>query len=1043
SLDMNDEAFSPQENISQSSAHMSAQIQTTDDQKSAKRRRFEKEPENIDEFHTQGPLMAYDKPLDISRRENNPDEMSASEDVSEPLSQNFLAPSLRKSKYKDILTDSQLSNNVDDVIAYNQSLIDVSQSDQHPKQIVALRTLASFGQGEQKAIARSTLRKFLTNHSHPNSFEVAEYFIYSDCPEEKNKALSIMRETANNPNHPFWIKALYELFHSNNPEDKSFARNALREIAENHNHPDQFTAMGYLKSSSLEEDKAIAYSYFMKILQDPQHQHYFDVITMVFAKQLIGEFFEPYVAEAYKFLLAHAQNSNSPHYFRALRNLWDWDSEEGMDKKIITYPLLEIAVDPSHPNRWEAIRYLFASNDIKNQDQAREFLYNIASDFKNTHHYDATAILLNSECYKDQEFAKNIFRRIAVTPNHIKQFSVLTNLYIQNQRRFERVDLFNKDEDKEFLITQLRLIIQTPNHPDSVKALFALHNMGNEDDKEFSLNLLQEIAKNNKHSDQHEAIMVLWDTGKIQWMEIGRSALKLISEDTTHPNYLKSLAALWRSPDAQDRSIAREGYLHFMNQENLITSEGEKVIWKFLESPHLEDQKVGLEWQTQRSRIIAQDPHHYEYSLALCTLWTSSNTQDYLFARQAYINIMNQENVQEDERRRIIRKFRESNNQEDQVLGLDWNLRFFPVVFTPELQNKMKLFNQQHFIKTARKPLADLSTQEMNLAERFKALMSQIETLDEAAPNYVHFLTVTGENDITGNIARTTNNTEKFHELSKRAQGYLKALQGHSLEEGERAGWQIDEDQKPGVINALKHIVFALENIEDPATRFNNLGIVLNGLLYCPTGQVEGINSATNALIKGENKVASITDAFEEKMASIVHEAVNVAYWKAFGESGYVHSLSRVRPLLQGHIGLFQAVEGFKERISPLDEQEIPDALMQFYNHFTKDHLISYVLSHMETNEDRELQIRKLGRSGEDFSKEEHNKMDRQIALALHQRPLKAGDLGQWLVSKDLDPCDGFGFEESDVNMNINIMPMHVEKLLEKMGWLNTISESL
>lgn len=1036
-LDTIDEAFFPQENISQSSAQLNAQNLTPDDQKAVERRRLEREAEDIDEYHTEGPVGPQDKSRNTSAPASNPDELNTSQDVFEPAHQNSRAASFRKFRYQDILTDLQFSNDLTDVIAFNRSLVDVSQTDEHPKQIVALLSLASFGKGEQKAIARSALRKILLNPNHPHSFEVAQYFIYSDCQKEKSIAFNIVRATANNPIHPSWIKALYDLFNSNNQQDKFFARNALREVAKDPNHPHHSEAIGYLRCSPREEDTIIINNYFVKILQNGLHPQHFSVMTMVFAKQLLGEIFEPYAAEASNFFLWHAQNQMSPHYRNALTILWN--STEEKHKNIAKKAFLEIVQDPSSPNRWPVIRDLFWSNDSNNKNMVRPFLYEIAGDFKNAHHYNAAQLLMNSDFKEDQAFGEKILCRIAGTPGHAQQFSALTYSLVISGGMPQSTNITNTNEDIEFLITQLKSIIRTPDHPDSIKALFLLHKKGNEGDKEFSLNLIQEIAKNNKHSDQHEAIMLLCDSGKIEWMTLGRSALKLISSDANHPDHLKSLAALWRSPDTQDRSIAREGYVHFMNQEHLITSEADKVIWKFLESPHFEDQKLGLEWQTQRARIIAQDPNHYEYSSALCTLWTSLDPQDNLFARQAYISIMDQEHVEEDERHRIIRKFRESNNPEDQVLGLEWHLRFFPITFTPELHNKMKMFNLHHFIKTAKKPLSDLSAQEMNLAERFRALVSQIETRDESAPNYVHFLTVTGESDVTGHIARTTDNTEKLQELFKRAQGYLKALQGLPLEEGENAGWQIDEDQKPGVINALKHIVLALETIEDPAIRFNNLCIVLNGILYCPTGQVEGINSATNVLIKREHKVASTIDAFEEKMSSIVHDAVNVAFWKAFGGDGYVHSLSRVRPLLQGHIGLFQAVEGFKERISPLDEQEIPHALTLFYDHFTKDHLISYVLSHMESNEDRELQIRKLERNGQNFSKEEHNQMDRQIALALHQRPLKAGDIGQWLVSKGLNPCDGFGFEEGDNDMDINIMPAHVEKLLEKMGWLTAV----
>ncbi|MBX9696476.1 MAG: hypothetical protein K2X53_00150, partial [Alphaproteobacteria bacterium] len=397
-------------------------------------------------------------------------------------------------------------------------------------------------------------------------------------------------------------------------------------------------------------------------------------------------------------------------------------------------------------------------------------------------------------------------------------------------------------------------------------------------------------------------------------------------------------------------------------------------------------------------------------------------------ARATFVAMMKQPELYLLTRKAIIRCFRESNDPVEQVLGLEWQLRYFPMALSFELQEKINTFDQQKFKATAPKSLESLDHVTMDLPARFETLMNAIETFDETSPNYMHI------SAITGNETLNVDNTAAIANLKNNTLGFLKALTNQPLAEGEESGWLMHDENKPAFINALKHLILALERTDDPATRFNNLGIILKGLLYCPTGQVEGINSAVNTLIRGQDQLAG---SFEEKVAKIVHDALYTAFLNAFGEGSGVHQLSRARTVLYPHIGLSQAVEGFVERISRVHDEEIPDILQTFYRFFTPQFLSRYVLNHMETAEDRALILHNIQNWKNVSAKA-------QLQRAQQERPLSMMDLYCWLANHRHGPFSGFGFtwdEEAEIGDEYRMTPTleTVQKVLGVMGWINVV----
>lgn len=347
-----------------------------------------------------------------------------------------------------------------------------------------------------------------------------------------------------------------------------------------------------------------------------------------------------------------------------------------------------------------------------------------------------------------------------------------------------------------------------------------------------------------------------------------------------------------------------------------------------------------------------------------------------------------------------------------------------------DLKTKIASFNQQRFKDLAPKTLEDISEFEaQTLPARFTDLMSAIETEDESSPHYLHYSVVTDEGSLDENNGAT------FVILKRGVQGYLKALTGQAFEKDETSMWQPHEDEKQAFIISYKHAVTELDKISDQAMRNSALAQVIKGMLHCPTGQAEGNNSVLNALVYGKILAAG---AFEEKVGAVLHQAINAAFLNTFGLDGEVHEKSRERMVLHPHIGLSQIVQGFKERISQVADQEIPGILEDFYARFTPEFLTEYVLNHMETHEDWMASANTPSSSSSSSADTE------VIRKRLQQeRPLRAMDLSEWLTKNRQDAFIGFGLEyDEHAEIGHEIKVKHtmatVRRLLEVMGFFNT-----
>lgn len=544
-----------------------------------------------------------------------------------------------------------------------------------------------------------------------------------------------------------------------------------------------------------------------------------------------------------------------------------------------------------------------------------------------------------------------------------------------------------------------------------------------------SLEVFKEIARDATHQEyQWWALGQLWEYSKYKLEETGehtfvRPFLKIIATTDEHPNHCQALCMLHNSINADDIAFANP------RLKKIATTDEDPDQYEALCTLRSSLDADDITFASDQLKRIAAINKHRHQGNAIALLCDYRHSDHHEFARVIARQLGDLDDMDDYQRLSIILRLRESNDPKDQALGLAWKLKYFLVAMSEGLKAKIASFNQQRFKDLAPKALEDIPEFEaQTLPARFADLMSAIETEDESSPHYLHYSVIIDERSLG------ENNGAAFVILKRGVQGYLKALTGQDLEKDETSMWQPHEDEKQAFIISYKHAVTELDKIGDQAMRNYALAQVVKGMLHCPTGQAEGNNSVLNALVYGKILTGG---AFEEKVGAVLHQAMNAAFLNTFGLDGEVHEKSRARMVLHPHIGLSQIVQGFKERISWVADQEIPGILEDFYARFTPEFLTQYVLNHMETHEDWMASANAPSSSSSSSADTE------VIRRRLQQeRPLCAMDLSEWLTKNRHNAFIGFGLEyDEHAEIGHEIKVKHtmatVRRLLEVMGFFN------
>lgn len=727
--------------------------------------------------------------------------------------------------------------------------------------------------------------------------------------------------------------------------------------------------------------------------------------------------------------IKHGRKTEAQKYFDFLKknyiNLYYSDN-------ILNF-LKEIAEIPNHPFQIEALFFILDELDIRNKRShvsvdLRKYNEILETAVHNLDLIDNPKILLLllqksvflekvyksidasidviSDYFNDVEF----YEIMSLLGKHNEELFtiILERLKITDQRSF--FDIVNKlipYDLQELKVILLSTIVRT-HHPDRFHAAIALDKMPRSETKaNISTAEIKECIKSFALQDGHEFqfdAMTKFLTPNVEtvWHDLSH-IIQDILKTPSHPHFWKVLEML--ISDLKKQSV---------KTRKTIIEDKEKIIFPVVYE-------------------LAADPSAFHQFYAMETIFDNwypkLDDASKSTLRNQIAHYVNNPNRNPNWRRYLIQMLREQNDPLDQELGLSLMMHNFPVAMDAALKHRIDFFNQDTFKQTRKLPLEDLSRLDIDLPQRFSDLMSGIEVYNTSAPNYLHISSIIGE------IYPDEENQNSFLALYYSVMGFLKTLVGQPLIVGETAGWQMYDENKLAMINTLKHLVLALENTSDIPTRLHNLGIVLNGLLYCPTGQAEGLNTAVNTLIHGRLQRAEDM-AFEEILAKCIHEAVEKIHFEVFGRLAHygsnVHSLARSRMILRPHIGLSQAVEGFRERISKIEDAEIPGILKEFYEYFTPLFLANYLKTHIETGIDSDLDL------AIKQQKDVTPAMIEQHQNANINRPLKISHIANWLRQHGKDE-EHYGMNDDVMKPNFDGMTLqHVIQLLKDTGYLRS-----
>ena len=576
-------------------------------------------------------------------------------------------------------------------------------------------------------------------------------------------------------------------------------------------------------------------------------------------------------------------------------------------------------------------------------------------------------------------------------------------------------------------------VAQAPDHVHQYDAAYSLWNFGSKEDKAIARTVWIHVAQTPDHAHQYDATLFLWEYGKAEDKAIARPVLRQIAQTPGHVHQYDVARTLWNFGDEADKAIARPVLIEIAKiQDHARQYDAAKALWCF---GNVEDKAIARPVLIEIAKI--QD-HARQYDAA-SELWHSSKAEDKAIARIGYRQIA--QTPGHVHQLYAIKSLRESNDPEDQRLGLELKQRYFPVVLLPKTKKRQEQYNLVNIRSIMPQRLADLSVDKMDIVAEMGALMDKIsahekrisivdgKVISSANPYYIAPSAITGS-ELTLDLA----------EIKLKALGFLKTLTGQPLVAGETGGWQMYDENKPDMINTIKHLIIAVQNKLDSkdATHYDpqgallNLSTVLNGLLYCPTGQAEGLQTAVNALINFKNVQSSNT---KEKVGTyIMAKSVIDQFRNAFAggggvrdNAGWVHAIARARMVLNAELNINNALPSYKEKISPVGDAEIPEFYNEFYQRFTPANIISEARRNIQTPDEFQIAI------SNDHKAAKHIK---------EATPISVPELADWL--RDQRETPEVLAEKYDITDDwAEITDWGLMQIFIKMGFFNEQSEEL
>jgi hypothetical protein len=194
------------------------------------------------------------------------------------------------------------------------------------------------------------------------------------------------------------------------------------------------------------------------------------------------------------------------------------------------------------------------------------------------------------------------------------------------------------------------------------------------------------------------------------------------------------------------------------------------------------------------------------------------------------------------------------------------------------------------------------------------------------------------------------------------------------LESNESKGWKMYEDKIPALKKALSYILNTLIDLEDSQQRACLFTLFTDGILHCPTGQSEGIDTVVLALLEGKTQLST---ELEEIVKLDIALKKNIYFKmailsKAAHLGQNVHVISEYTRRLQHELGLSNVL-GFEEQMGiyygdPFSNNH-NNVLQIFYQLVTPRTLVEWFMEKVQSCKATQLRDQLYSLSSEMVSK--------------------------------------------------------------------------
>lgn len=245
--------------------------------------------------------------------------------------------------------------------------------------------------------------------------------------------------------------------------------------------------------------------------------------------------------------------------------------------------------------------------------------------------------------------------------------------------------------------------------------------------------------------------------------------------------------------------------------------------------------------------------------------------------------------------------------------------------------------------------------------EEFAKLLTTLNFSDETRPGYLSYELLAGDYASDGRQDPGTNADKISNHIIPRLTGYFKTLYGLPLDLNEHQGWQMYENNKPALKKALTFIITNITNLPDSEQRAQLFLVFVDGMLHCPTGQKEGIDTVVLSLLGGNVISGDIRDLIKQQLALKKNSHFKTAILaKAAGNSQNVHLITTYEGKLKDVLGLSNVID-YQERMGTYGDDPFNDnpanVLQVYFELLPVQRMVDWVMEKVQTPEESQLSL--------------------------------------------------------------------------------------